>query len=479
MNSIMSGFDLVWSVLNHEHGCVNDLLSLSGGDESNWLELKSGMQVLPEDAKKGEKPEDLYWNIAKEIIAIANTSGGVIFIGIKDKTHEVVPLRDNDPRHIIQSNGVGLEDYRRQEIWERVWPEKKRWKSKNDTWTIESKVNSNLVVVCGCKYQNEDIAAILIRPAEPCIKVMKNGESEQLFHRAPGQVGQVKMIVGSDKMNTYEKQYREIETRDNAFNFERFINEINSKFDQNLENVLEPVSKSNWIEEMETKRQGYLKEICKRQEQATKDFKQILDQMKEILANNTNHFSENPTHLEEMYKLYAGQLSIGQMELERKSIKIMHEIDNEFMIFLQETQRSKQAELIETIALFKSSYFKQRETILQKTEYERAKVLQNTQISFSEMAKSAEIKEISPIFKEQSQDNCQKYESNKANNDEHSSESEDQHSTFGVLKKAGVSSGLLLLFSQFYLNISRLMEKTNRKQHHSFVSSNVPFMNMS
>ena len=48
----MSGYELARRVLEHEHGGVEALLSLSGNDESLWLELKAGVALLPDNEKK-------------------------------------------------------------------------------------------------------------------------------------------------------------------------------------------------------------------------------------------------------------------------------------------------------------------------------------------------------------------------------------------------------------------------------------------
>ena len=64
----MSGYDLARRVLEHEHGGVEALLSLSGNDESLWLELKAGMALLPDDEKKGETQLNVYLFQGKNMI---------------------------------------------------------------------------------------------------------------------------------------------------------------------------------------------------------------------------------------------------------------------------------------------------------------------------------------------------------------------------------------------------------------------------
>ena len=217
-----NGYDLARYVLYHEHGGVEELLHLAGDDESLWLEMKAGMDLTPEDKKKGQKPADLYWNIAEAAIAMMNTSGGVLLIGVQDKTHAVVPLRENDPRHVIERNG--MEDYRRMEILERIWPDKKEWKTSGMVISIDPAPEPGLIEVVDCKYQGETIAAVLIKPASRCLRCIKrvnNLEQEYIPARELGAVGKIREYKRSGEMAAYEST-REIETA--------FLGELYARF---------------------------------------------------------------------------------------------------------------------------------------------------------------------------------------------------------------------------------------------------------
>ena len=64
----ISGYQLAEHLLSE--GGVGALLRYAGNAETDWLELKAGMCLLPEDRKEGKTEKDLYWNIAKEVIAL-------------------------------------------------------------------------------------------------------------------------------------------------------------------------------------------------------------------------------------------------------------------------------------------------------------------------------------------------------------------------------------------------------------------------
>ena len=254
-----NGYELACHVLHHEHGGVEALLRLAGNNESCWLEMKAGMELTQEDRKRGEKPADLYWNIARAAIEIMNTSGGVLLIGIHDKTHDAVPLEDNDPRHIIEKEG--LEAYFRREIYERIWPDKKEWKSGNGktVWSVDPEPEHGLVEVVQCEYRGKTIAAVLIKPAQKCVHCIRrenNMEGEYILAREPGEIGKVKEISRSGNIAAYEAN-REIETVFLGELYARFEREVGEKSEagildrairQYYERFAESVSKNRLFE---------------------------------------------------------------------------------------------------------------------------------------------------------------------------------------------------------------------------------------
>ena len=233
----ISGYELARQVLLHPRGGVDALLSLTGTqDETNWLELKAGIELLPEDREQGQTSSELRWNIAKAVIALMNTSGGIVLIGIGAKSdkadgrHAVIPLRSNDPGHVIDREG-GLETYLRTKIYNPVCPvEGKKWtytdKNKNTfIWEIKDAVPEDHVVPLIHKYRGEDIAVLLVKPAPVCVRVFKNVDIEMILKREPGAQGNVKEIKGSKKMEEYEKRTREKESPILAALLEKFLEE--------------------------------------------------------------------------------------------------------------------------------------------------------------------------------------------------------------------------------------------------------------
>ena len=205
----MTGYDLAKRILYHPQGGVEALLRLSCKEESFWLELKAGVNLCPEDVAKGESEKELCWNIASAVLELINTAGGVVLIGVQNTTLAPVPLSENDPRRVIEKEG--LEAYRRKEIEGRIWRRDKRWTTpKNVTWEIQDPVPFSLVEVVGCRCRDADIAAILVKPVEgPCIRIWKNDVIEEIRARKSGDVGDLLEIIGSRKMEAYDKEREE------------------------------------------------------------------------------------------------------------------------------------------------------------------------------------------------------------------------------------------------------------------------------
>ena len=151
----------------------------------------------PQDRKNPkEKDADGHWNVAEAVIAMANSRGGVVLIGIDDDGR-AVGLQAGDPRKIIQSRG--LETYRRSEIKERLAPANKspRWETGiKGCWELEKPWPSEPFTIWAAEFEGHDIAAILVPPVPAggeCIIALQN-DDERLLRRTSGHIGQVETV---------------------------------------------------------------------------------------------------------------------------------------------------------------------------------------------------------------------------------------------------------------------------------------------
>ncbi len=119
----MNGYDFVKGVIEFSRDHAVDILLSKGVDECDWLEKKASFYVSETDKdfsneklilRKPEGYDDRQWldelnkgRIVKDIIAMYNSRGGVIFIGISpDSSHRLVPIDQNDPYGILRNRGV-------------------------------------------------------------------------------------------------------------------------------------------------------------------------------------------------------------------------------------------------------------------------------------------------------------------------------------------------------------------------------------
>lgn len=203
----MNGYELCKRILSHPKGGVQELLNITGYTECEWLELKASVQLLPEDEKNGDKTEDLYWSIANAIISMMNSYGGAVIIGIDDKSHNRVPLENNDRSGFFKKGGI--ETYLRCAIYDKIWVAANDGKK---NWGTKSKFHSkgplpNIVHIESYQYQGGQVAVILVEPAIPCFRIWKD-QVEEIRIRALGNIGKTKEIIGSDEMQSYEQKER-------------------------------------------------------------------------------------------------------------------------------------------------------------------------------------------------------------------------------------------------------------------------------
>lgn len=172
----ISGYDLVRSVISaRQDDAIFTLIANAGGSECDYLELKASIMVKDKDLKDGEKPTDIYWNIARELIGMVNTRGGILVIGIDDTPdHNVVPLRESDPDGIIEHEG--MEAYMRKAVDSRVLPDNQEWvyKHHQTRFSIHPERFDSMKWMKNCR---------LIRLLQSADE--GTGKLEHAFHHAP------------------------------------------------------------------------------------------------------------------------------------------------------------------------------------------------------------------------------------------------------------------------------------------------------
>ena len=113
MMPVTNGYELARLILEqrHPHG-LEAMLELHRTQESDWLELKGS--VLPArseaDSVVVETHDDYYWNVVHAIVAMTNSCGGVIFLGIGEKAgsppYKVIGLEASLPPKGADANAA-------------------------------------------------------------------------------------------------------------------------------------------------------------------------------------------------------------------------------------------------------------------------------------------------------------------------------------------------------------------------------------
>lgn len=207
----ISGSDFARAVLNQKGDkAVEILLEVAHGGETDWLEKKAGVypskekdpgyrakleKCRPEDVAKETKfyEAELLRSIACALVALHNSRGGVLFVGIAD-ANEPVPFETCDGDGILAAKGLGA--YVLQSVLGRLHPKGGLFSCKKATWTVP--VESFVVEPKICSYKGTNVLALLVPPLEqghPPVLVTRtenNRPRKLLLRRVPGDVGAVR-----------------------------------------------------------------------------------------------------------------------------------------------------------------------------------------------------------------------------------------------------------------------------------------------
>lgn len=183
---------------------IEAMLEASGGQESDWLEFKAGMALLPKDQKKGNTPEDLYLDYALSVAAMLNTRGGAFVIGVDDKSHNLVPLSTCDPRHVLEKEG--WDAYLRKEVLDRIAPSGHTIKSQGHQWRFSASLDP-YIESRSIPFQGEKVIGLLVQPCLPGGEITVDWGPNEMVEFLPirklGEVGCVKRLKGHGEINSY------------------------------------------------------------------------------------------------------------------------------------------------------------------------------------------------------------------------------------------------------------------------------------
>lgn len=193
---VRNGRDLVARILNHPRGGVAALLRLSERQETEWLEFKAALHPEGGHFEVGTKQADYDWHVAKATVAMANSVGGAVILGLDDDIHPI-GLIPSDPNHTL--NTKGREAFNRQVVQKALVC--KEWKTgRNGTIQLGGDLN-HLIDIRNADYQGHYLVVILVSPVpdDELLEVTENHNNRERVLtpvRARGALGQVLDLQG-------------------------------------------------------------------------------------------------------------------------------------------------------------------------------------------------------------------------------------------------------------------------------------------
>jgi len=222
----MRADQLVDSVLGHPGGGVKGLLELTDSQEVDWLEFKASScdQLGP----GAESTLDLQWRIARAVIAMVNSRGGCVIVGVGDDG-KPVGIAQSDPQD--QIGRYGDDYFLRHSVVERVLQPSKGWKSKDGRLTCDRVLPDACAEVRLARYSSERVILIIVHPLEigvPLLRVVNEDSAREFVPvRKPGYIGCIRELFKSQEINDHFAQ-RSLESPEFTACWERFKAKLES-----------------------------------------------------------------------------------------------------------------------------------------------------------------------------------------------------------------------------------------------------------
>ena len=205
----ISAYDLCSRVLTASEGDASALIQIAGGQETDWIEFKAACEPPSSGAENGCQTDDYRWHVAKAVVALANTHGGCLLLGVDDDG-KAVGLAPSDPFGQIEKEGMdGFLRHLDGAVFRRI----AGWKcSKKGTVTFDESLPENLLVYRQASLGGIPVVAVLVRPVaagESCLYCCEKFEGKQrhfLLIRKAGQLGQIQEITHPKEILSWQKE---------------------------------------------------------------------------------------------------------------------------------------------------------------------------------------------------------------------------------------------------------------------------------
>lgn len=210
----INGAELVNRVLNDPFGSVEKLIQLAGNKETEWLELKASLlpEYTVENGKKkylydeGKNEVDYAWHVVKAIIAMANTHGGAVILGVDDNCN-VVGLEASDKKGVLKKNE---DEFARNVLDRALKPTSSKWVCHKEEYELTGTSYYPLIHYQFTDFQGERIVAVIVDPVPADSDLIlieeKRISREVLLVRDRGQIGRIREYFRKNEYNNYLNQ---------------------------------------------------------------------------------------------------------------------------------------------------------------------------------------------------------------------------------------------------------------------------------
>jgi hypothetical protein len=238
----MNGADLVRQIVNHQDFKLENLLDFVRKSEPEWLEFKAA--ILPETWEldtKGEKKfeydtkkenlTNFIWDVAKEVIAMANTCGGAIVLGV-DNDGNIVGLDNSDKDKRLAES----EDKFTREVLDVCFkPDSQEWRCFKNSYKISSKTLYSMIEYKFVEAKNKKVVFIIVEPIPSKNKLLyvndTSNKREFIYVRDKGETGRVREYYLKSEIEEYDNSRKQAK---NSFNlvYDRYVERLKKQSDE-------------------------------------------------------------------------------------------------------------------------------------------------------------------------------------------------------------------------------------------------------
>ena len=212
------------------------LIKLAGEQEADWLEFKAA--IRPPDGQApdpGENLADYRWNVAKALIAMLNSCGGVVLLGVDD-AGEPVGLEASDRKSSLRN---GIDAFERNVVVPAIFPENGKWNAQRaGTWVTNTRLLSNKIVMQSAVYRDKSVLAFIVDPlprGEELLPVEQAAQKrEWLLIRRPGSIGQIEQLYRTRDLRSWKAHRAPNHPRFEA-RWKAFLHSVGDPAEESLE----------------------------------------------------------------------------------------------------------------------------------------------------------------------------------------------------------------------------------------------------